>query len=106
MNQRLIRHLIDKETAIEDMVRDFASHGNGLVNRYEKALRERIDSHEAYNDRKRQNLAKIFEKAKADVATTSKSVSKRHVQNMQAQWKAHQEALMGKVTAALEACAE
>ena len=88
------------------MVTDFANHGNGLVGSYEKAIQERLGSHEAYSDRRRQDLIKIFLKAQGDVATTAKAVTKPQVQNMQAQWKTHQEALMRKVTAALEACAE
>ena len=88
------------------MVTDFANHGNGLVGSYEKAIQERLGSHEAYNDRRRQDLIKIFLKAQGDVATTAEAVTKPQVQNMQAQWKTHQEALMRKVTAALEACAE
>ena len=88
------------------MVTDFANHGNSLVDSYEKAFQERLGSHIAYNERGRQDLIKIFEKAQRDVATTSKAVTKPQVQNMQAQWKTHQEALMRKVTAALEACAE
>ena len=88
------------------MVTDFANHGNGLVGSYEKAIQERLGSHEAYSDRRRQDLIKVFLKAQGDVATTSKAFTKPQVQNMQAQWKTHQEALMRKVTAALEACAE
>ena len=88
------------------MVTDFAKHGNRLIDSYEKALQEQIDTHKANNEQRRQNLVKRFEKAQADVATTSKEVVKRHVRNMQAQWKTQQEALMSKTAAALEACAE
>ena len=88
------------------MVTDFANHGNRLVDSYEKAMEERLGSHKAYNDRRRRDLTKMFEKAQADVAATSRAVTKAQPQSMQAQWKAHQEALMRKVTAALEACAE
>lgn len=88
------------------MVTDFAKHGNSLVDSYEKAIEERLGSHEAYNDRKRQNLTKILEKAQADVARTSKAVNRPDVRNMHAQWRSHQEALMRQMNAALEACAD
>ena len=88
------------------MVSDFAKHGNRLVDSYEKAIQERLSSHEAKNERKRQDLIKIFEKAQADVATTSKAVTKADVQNMHGQWKSHQEGLMSKMKAALEACTD
>ena len=102
----MVRHLVDRETAIKDMVTDFANHGNRLVDSYEKAIQERLGSHEAHNDRKRQDLTKIYEKAQAAVTTTSKAVTKPDVQKMHAQWKSHQVGLMSKMNAALEACAD
>ena len=102
----MIRHLVDKETAIMDMVNDFAVRGNSLVESYEKGLQEHIDSHEAHLDRRHQNLVKTFEKAQIDRAKTSKSVGKRHVEGMKAQWEAHQKALTGKMATAMAACTE
>lgn len=88
------------------MVTDFAKHGNNLVNGYEKAIREQSDFLQAKNDRRHENLVKVLEKARVDIAMTSKAVVKRNVHDMQAQWKGQQEALMRKMTVALEACAE
>ena len=88
------------------MVTDFANHGNNLVNGYEKALREQSDFHKANNDRRHQRLVKAFEKAQAEVATTSKAFINQNVHNMQSQWKSRQETLMRKMAAAVEACAE
>lgn len=102
----MIRHLIDKETAIMDMVNDFAIRGNSLVESYEKGLQEHIDSHEANLDRRHQNLVKMFEKAQANRAKTSKSVGKRHVEGMKEQWEAHQKALSEKMAAAMTACTD
>ena len=88
------------------MVTDFANRGNSLVDSYEKAIGEQLGSHKAYNDRKRQDLIKIFEKAQGDVARTSKAVTQPDVRELHAQWKSHQEGLMRQVNAALEACAD
>ena len=88
------------------MVTDFRNYGNSLVGNYEKGIEERVGSHRAYNDRRRQNLRQTIEKAQGDLASMSRAISKPHFQEMQVQWKTHQEALMRKVTAALEACAE
>ena len=88
------------------MVTDFANGGNRLVDSYEKAIEERLGSHKAYNERKRQDLIKIFEQAQADVARTCKAVTKPDVRKLHAQWKSHQEGLMRQVKAALEACAD
>ena len=102
----MTRHLIDKETAIKDMVTDFANQGNRIVERYEKAQQEYFDLYKANNDQRHQNLVKMFEKAEADVAATSKAVAKGHVQKMHEQWKTRQEVLMRKMAAAFAACAE
>lgn len=102
----MIRHLIDKETAIKDMVTDFASHGNRLIDAYEKGLEEYLDSLKANNDRTCHNLMKVFENAQRDRAVTSKAVLKQQVQNMKAQRERQQEAVMGRMAAALAACAE
>ncbi len=88
------------------MVTDFTSHGHRLVESYEKALQEQIDSDKANNDQRQQKLVKMFEKAQADRAMTSKAVGKRHVQEMRAQWETQQEALMKEMASALEACTE
>lgn len=102
----MIRHLIDKETAIKDMVTDFASNGNRLIENYKKGRQEYIDSLRANSETRHQNLVKMFEKAQADRARTSKAVVKWQVGDMKAQWQTRQEALMGSVAAALAACAE
>lgn len=92
----MIRHLVDKETAIKDMVTDFSNQGNRLVEGYEKALEEQIDSYRAHNDRRQLELVEVFEKAEADRATTSKAVTKRSVRSLQAQRETQQKALMSK----------
>lgn len=102
----MVRHLIDKETAIKDMVTDFASHGKNLIDFYENGLQEYTNSHRVNNDLRYENLANVFKKAQADRATTSKAVVKRRVQDMKAQWETQQEALKETVAAALAACAE
>ena len=102
----MIRHLVDKETAIMDMANDYKIQGTSLVESYEKGLQDHIDSYKANNERRHQNLVKVFEKAQTDRATTSKSVIRRHVQGMNAQWETHQKALMGRMAAALAACRE
>lgn len=89
-----------------DMVNDYATRGENLVENYEKGLKEHIDSHKAILDRRHQNLVKMFEKAQTDRAKTSKSVGKRHVEGMKAQWEAHQKALSEKMAAAMAACTE
>lgn len=88
------------------MVTDFKSRGNSLVEAYKKGLEGHIDSHRADNDRRRQTLVGVFEKAQADRATTSKGVVKHRVQDMKAQWETKQEVLKGKMVAALAACVE
>lgn len=88
------------------MVTDFARHGNRLVESYEKGLQDYVDSHKANNDRTRQTLVKVFQKAQADRGMTSKAVVKRNVQNMKARWETQQAVLREKMATALAACAQ
>ena len=98
--------MIDKETAINDIVTDFANHGNNLIEGYEKGLQEHIDARKADHDLMRQNLEKYFRKAQADRERTSKAVATRSVRKMKAQWEEQQKALKMGMAAALAACAE
>ena len=106
MAQRLIRHLVDKETAVLDMVTDYRIQGTALVNGYEKALQERVNSARANHEQERQRLAKVFEEVEADRAMTSKTMGKGRVRDMQVHWEAKQEALKAKIAAAMEAFVE
>ena len=87
------------------MVTDFANRGNNFVDGYEHGLQDYIDYCRANIDRRHQDLVKIFEKAQEDRAMTSRAVAKRRVQDMKTQWETQQEALKGKMAAALAACA-
>ena len=88
------------------MVNDYAIRGNSLVESYKKGLQDHIDLREAHHNRRHQSLVKMFEKAQRDRATTSKSVVQGSVERMKAQWETNQQALMGKMAAALAACTE
>ena len=99
--------MIDKETAVKDLVTDFEKHGKNLVESYGKGLQDELDSLEAKIDRKRQDLEKIYEEADADRARISKDFFEQPpVKEMKAQWEKQQEALMGSVAGALAACSE
>lgn len=106
ISHHLIRHLIDKETAIHDIVTDFANHGKNLIGGYERGLQEHIDARKADHDLRRQNLAKVFTKAQADRERTSKAVAIRSVGKIKARWEERQKALKTEMAAALAACAE
>ena len=98
--------MIDKETAINDLVTDFANHGRNLIEGYEKGLQEHIDARKADHDLMHQHLVKIFTKAQADRERTSKAVAIRSVRKIKARWEEQQKALKAKMAAALAACAE
>lgn len=88
------------------MVTDFTRRGKRLIENYEKGLQNYVDTQRANNDRRYQELAKVFEKAQADRATTSKARVKWDIRNMKAQWERRQEVLMGNIDAVLAACTE
>ena len=88
------------------MVNDYAIRGNSLVESYKKGLQDHIDLREAHYNQRHQNLVKMFEKAQRDRATTSKSVVQGSAERMKVQWEMNQQALMGKMAAALAACTD
>ena len=102
----MVRHLIDKETAIKDMVSDYSSSGNRLIEGYEKGRQDHIDSRRANSDRRHQKLVEVFEEAQADRERISNRVVPWHIRGMKAQWEAQQEVLKGSMAAALAACTE
>ena len=87
------------------MVTDFTNQGTRLVESFERGLEEQIEARRADNDHKCQELLRVIGKAQADQARTLKSVIKRPVKDLQAEWRRRQESLMNKVAAGLEACA-
>lgn len=103
----MVRHLIDKETAVKDLVTYFGKHGNNLVESYEKGLQDYFNSLEAKIDRRRQDMEKIYEEADAYRARISKKFFEQPpIEEMKAQWEKQQEVLMGSVAAALAACSK
>ena len=88
------------------MVSDFASQGNSLIECYEKGLQDHLVSLRANKDRKHQNLEKVFEKAQADRAKTSRAMVESNVPDLKARWEAQQETLRRTMDAALAACGE
>ena len=88
------------------MVTDYTNHGTRLVESYEKSLQEQLEFYRANNDRRNENLLKVFEKAQVDRAMTSKAVTHERVRDMKVQWQRQQEALGRSMAAAIEACVE
>lgn len=75
-----------------------------MVEGYEKALQDCIDSNEAKIERRRQNTVKMLEKMQADRETISKAMMEQPVRELEAQWEKQQEARKANMAAALAAC--
>ena len=98
--------MIDKETAIDDIVTDYANQGKNLIEGYERGLQEHIDARQADHDLMHQNLVKLFTQAQADRARTFTAVAKRSVRVIKVQWEEQQKALKREMAAALAVCAQ
>lgn len=106
ISQRLVGHLIDRETAITDMVADFGRGGSKLVDGYEKERQNDMESRTAILEHLRHDLAGIYEKAQTDSTKTSKAAARIRANDIKAQWDVQQQALDAALGAALAACAE
>jgi len=98
--------LIDEETAIEDIVKDYTTGGSNLIRGYEKERQKGADTNGAKVEHLRHNLIAAFKKAQGNQAQISKEMNKRRTKDLEAQWNAQQEGLMAAAKAALADCVD
>ncbi|KAK4690986.1 hypothetical protein P7C71_g5922, partial [Lecanoromycetidae sp. Uapishka_2] len=101
-----VRHLIDEEIALKDMVKDYATGGNNLISGYEKERQKCVDTEKAKVDHLRQDLISKFEKARVDQGKIRKAMKKRSLNDIEAEWNVQQEKLMAAARVALADCIE
>jgi hypothetical protein len=101
--QRLIKHLVSKETAIKDIVKDYNTEGNNLVSAYEKSRQETFKANKESSDQLRHELRTSLAKLQAGLTNTSKEMRRQRISDMEKQWM-EQQRLMAAVKAAIDAC--
>ena len=101
-----MKHLVDEETVIKDILRDYTKGGNNLINGYKKGRQEILESNNANLDQLRHQLRTAFGKAQAGLAKTSKEMRRRRTSDLERQWAIEQQRLLGTVKTAVTGCAE
>lgn len=101
-----MKHLVDEETVIKDILKDYTTGGSHLINEYKKSRQEILESNNANLDQLRHQLKTAFGKAQAGLAKTSKEMRKKRTSDLERQWAIEQQGLLGTVKAAVAGCAE
>lgn len=101
--QRLVKHLVSKETAIQDIVKDYSIEGNRLVSAYQDSRQETLKANRESSDQLRHQLRTSFAKLQAGMTKTSKELRRQRISDMEKQW-IEQQRLMAAVKAAIDAC--
>ena len=95
-----------RETAIQDMVKDYTSGGNNLIIAYEGDRQKALDSSNINLDDARRQLSVALEEIQAGVAKTSKRMEETRLIDFERQWNVERQRLMDATQSALGHCAQ
>ncbi len=104
--QRLVRHLVDKETAMRDMVKDYSFGGNNLIDAYERERQTAVESNKAQLDRVRRQLSVSLEKIQGEIMETANEFERTRKNDFERQWIVEQQKMMEIAKQALSHCAK
>lgn len=97
-------NLIDKETAIDDLVSDYKRVGTSIIDQFEKARQQELDDSLNRSIHLKRKLATLYKDEMTELEASMKAVKKRPVADIEKQWDVRQQALWAKMDAALAAC--
>lgn len=72
-----MRHLVDKETAAKDMIKDYEIGGDNLLQAYEKERRKKLETRAASLQHEKKRLTTMYTQAQGNVHKLSKDLKKR-----------------------------
>ena len=105
LSQRIVRHLVDNETAVNDMIKDFEKGGKRLIDLYKKERQKDIDSKRMEIEQSRRQIADMFTSAQLELEKLSEAVARRpSVGDLQKEYQAKQQSLRSCVDEARAAC--
>ena len=105
LEQRLVRDLIDKETAVRDMIDDYKRGGNFLINRFKEDRQKEYEIYRAEKATAKATLMKEF-KSIEEMCTMRASECKKSVTNLRRDWEAEQSEMNASIDAMLALCSE
>ena len=104
--QRLVRHLVDKETAIRDVVQDYSFGGNNLIDAYERERQGTLESNKSQLDHTRRQLSVTLEKTQAEIAENANEFGRARKDDFERQWILEKQEMMENAKLALSRCAK
>lgn len=82
--QHLVRHLIDKETAVQDLVSDYVATADRLVHTYKEERQQQLEADKAHLNGDRTFLEGECTKAQEKVKRLVKGLKRSHTEWTQA----------------------
>ena len=104
--QRLVRHLVDKETAIRDTAKDYLFGGNNLIDAYERERRGALESNKAQLDRVRRQLSVTLKQTQGEITETANEFGRARKDDFERQWTVERQKMMDTAKLALSRCAK
>ena len=101
-----MRNLVDKETAIKDMINDYAVSGIALIKTLGEEQQKQAESDYMRADQVRHKVARVLQKAHVDLKTISRDTGRTMVKDLEASWETQRVSMMTAREAALAACVE
>ncbi|KAK0516614.1 hypothetical protein JMJ35_001217 [Cladonia borealis] len=94
ISHRLMRHLVDKEQAIQDAVQDYVYGGSKLIEFCERECQRALGLNKAQLDHFRSELSKGLEKFLAEVMEIAEKFDNARNADFERQWNVEQDRLM------------
>ena len=101
-----MRHLIDQETAIADIIEEYRRGGTRLIEELEKTHQEEYRQCQAGMQALSSELINTYTETERKLVKRLAAVKKSPVAKLEEKWRAEQEVINGKLEAALLACRE
>lgn len=106
ISDHLVRHLIDQETAVGDIIENYRRGGTRLIEDMERTHQKEYQQFEAEMKDARSDLVKMYTETEKKLAQSVEAVKKSPVAKMEKQWRAEQDDIQSKLDAAFLACRE
>ena len=98
--------MIDKETAIDDLVKGYEQGGIRLIEELDKAQQEERKRYDVHVGEVCKKLVKSCGEAEAELGRELKETKKNRIGDIHKKWKAEQQDIRSQLEAALADCSE
>ena len=106
ISDHLVRHLIDQETAVGDIIENYRRGGTRLIEDMERTHQKEYQQFEAEMKDARSDMVRMYTESEKKLAQSLEAVTRSPVAMMEKQWRAKQDDIQSKLDAAFRACRE